>query len=431
MILLSNYLENNNFIEYIILNKKRIYLSLKEMFFFSGGNFIAQIIMMVYTVVIARELGPSQLGIYSGIYAIAGITVTIVNWGMDTWMLKEAHHFESIQVLTGNVLTVKVLFGLVWGLLLIVLLPILRPNFFIPTLVVIVVLDVFFDVSFNTIIAAWNIQRKIKRITFMLVISKLSKFTLLIILITLNKLSPLTISLSRLSISLLVLLICFLILKPIFNKGILNYLIPIIKNSAEFSYSEILAVIYGNVDVAILTFLSISTNVGLYSPASGIIHALFVIPNSIYNLFLPKFAKKFSFIAVDKKNRDILKILTLFFLIGLMMFIGVALFGKFIIVKLLGNPYLETGHIITILSPILFIKSLEFGMAVVIVTLGFQRKRLVPQFIVALVNIIGNLLLIPLWGITAVAWVYVVSEFILMIGYSLIVLRSINKKIII
>jgi len=309
-----------------------------------------------------------------------------------------------------------------------VLLPIFRPNFFMPTLVVIVVLDVFFDVSFNTIIAAWNIQRKIKRITFMLVISKLSKFTLLIILLTSNKLSPMTISLSRLSISLLVLLICFLNIKPIFNKGILNYLIPIIKNSAEFSYSEILAVIYGNVDVAILTFLSISTNVGLYSPASGIIHALFVIPNSLYNLFLPKFAKKFSFIEVDKKNRDILKILTLFFLIGLMMFIGVALFGKLIIVKLLGNPYIETGNIITILSPILLLKSIEFGMAVVIVTLGFQRKRLVPQIIVALVNIIGNLLLIPLWGITAVAWVYVVSELILMIGYSLIVLRSINKK---
>lgn len=60
---------------------------LKSLVIFSGGNFLAQIIMMVYAILIARFLGPSKLGIYSGIYAILGITITLVNFGLDIWML--------------------------------------------------------------------------------------------------------------------------------------------------------------------------------------------------------------------------------------------------------------------------------------------------------------------------------------------------------
>ena len=95
---------------------------MKEMSMFSGANLVAQIIMMVYAVLIARGLGPQQLGIYSGLYAIAGITVTIINWGLDTWILKEAYRANSIRVLTGDVLSLKTFLGIFWGLSLVIIL---------------------------------------------------------------------------------------------------------------------------------------------------------------------------------------------------------------------------------------------------------------------------------------------------------------------
>jgi len=419
----------NNLLEYIKINKNKIALSLKELSMFTGANFLAQIIMMVYAVVIARELGPEQLGIYSGIYAIAGITVTIINWGMDTWMLKESSRNYSIQELTGDVLSIKSFLGFFWGLILIVLLPIIRPNYFSSFFVLIVVLDVFFDVSFNSFIASWNIQKKIKQITIMLFVSRLGKFGLLLILLFFDHVSVITISLSRLAISFIVVLIGYLYSSPILFKGFRRKFLSIIKRSSEFSYSEVLAVIYANVDVALLTFFSISINVGLYSPASGIIHALFVIPNSIYSLYIPVFSKKFSKISTNNSKKDILKIIYLFTSIGLVMFLVVAIFGKFIILKLLGNSYLETGNFIIILSPILLIKSIEYGLALIIVAMGFQRKRLIPQFIVASMTIVLNVILIPIWGVNVVPWIYVISEFFLMIGYALIVLKNINFRL--
>jgi O-antigen/teichoic acid export membrane protein len=415
----------SNYLEYLKINKNKITLSMKELSMFSGANFIAQIIMMVYAVLIARGLGPQQLGIYSGIYAIAGITVTIINWGLDTWILKEAYHDNSIRVLTGDVLSIKTFLGFFWGISLVIVLPIIRPNYFSPFFVLLVVLDVFFDVAFNTFIASWNIQKKIKHITIMLFISRLGKFGLLILLLLLDQLSLISISISRLTISFIVAGICFVFIRPIIFKSIRSKFITIIKSSAEFSYSEILAVIYANVDVAILTFLSISLNVGLYSPASGIIHALFVIPNSIYSFFIPIYSKKFSSKEALNIKKEVMKIISLFICIGLMLFLFVAFFGKLIIITILGNSYLETGNFIVILSPILLIKSIEYGLAITIVVMGLQRKRLVPQFIVALMNLVVNIIFIPIYGVVVVPWVYVISEFILMVGYGLIVLKNI------
>jgi O-antigen/teichoic acid export membrane protein len=418
----------NNLWEYIKINKNKIILSMKEMSMFSGANLVAQIIMMVYAVLIARGLGPQQLGIYSGLYAIAGITVTIINWGLDTWILKEAYRANSIRVLTGDVLSLKTFLGIFWGLSLVIILPIIRPDFFSPLFVFIVVLDVFFDVTFNTFIASWNIQKKIKQITTMLLISRLGKFGLLIILLFFNQLSLISISITRLTISFIVAGICFLYSRPILFNAFRSKFFSIIKSSSEFGYSEILAVIYANVDVAILTFISISINVGLYSPASGIIHALFVIPNSIYSFLIPDFSKKFSSIESQKTKIEVIKIILLFFSIGLALFLFVGIFGKIIIVRILGSSFFETGNLIIILSPILLIKSIEYGLAIIIVAMGFQRKRLTPQFIVAFMNIILNIILIPAYGIFAVAWVYVISEFFLMIGYGVIVFKNINYE---
>ena len=144
-----------------------------------------------------------------------------------------------------------------------------------------------------------------------------------------------------------------------------------------------------------------------------------MIPNSLYSLYIPIYSKKFSNIKTYNTKREIIKIISLFLSIGLILFLFVSIFGELIIINILGNSYLETGNFIVILSPILLIKSIEYGLAIIIVAMGFQRKRLIPQFIVASMNIIGNIILIPEWGVVAVAWVYVISEFFLMVGYGL------------
>jgi O-antigen/teichoic acid export membrane protein len=401
--------------------------SFQQISFFSGGSFFAQIVMMLYAILVARALLPEQLGIYSGLYAILGVTVTVVSFGFDVWMLKEHHNYDSIRKLTGEVISIKLVLGSLWGLICITTLSVTHRNHFTPLLISLAIFDVICDNIFNTISTAWNISRKISLINTMLISSRLGKLILLLGIIYFNLTSPITIIFTRMITSAIILVICIIKLNPVLNMRVIKDIPKVIKRSAEYGLSEILAVIYGNIDVAILTFFSI-TNTGLYSPASGIIHALFIIPNSFYVYLLPKFSK---LIATEPnfQLRNILRqILIIFSTVGVVLSLGLFIGGEYILTFLLGPNYLVTGKLLTILSPIMLFKSLAFGFALIIIITGQQKRRLIPQLFVSLANLILNLILIPYFGLPGVAWIYSISEALLMLGYYLIVRKQIKNE---
>lgn len=405
-----------------ILYKDGSIKSLRDISFFSGGGVIAQIIMMIYAIIVARALGPKQLGVYSGLYAILGVTITFVNYGLDQWTLKEAHHYQSVRIISGKIIGIKLIFGFFWGILCLVLLPITRPNVFSIFLVLLAVSDVLSDVLFNTVITAWTIERDIKRINTLLLSSRTGKLLLLVLLAFFDFISPTSIVASRFLVSFLILLISLFILRPLVKIEHISELKRIIRSSTEFGLSEILAMVYANIDVAILAYFSIAET-GLYSPASGIIHALFIIPNSLFVYLLPKYAQKYqqdSNFSLKKFSKNLMM---LFSVVGLLLSIGLFISGEFVVNFLLDSRFIPTINVIRILSPILFFKSMSFGWALIIVITGNQQKRLLPQLAVSIFNIMFNLLLIPHFGLLAVAWIYTISEIILMIGYLIIVMR--------
>lgn len=415
----------SNLIERIkILVNQRSYLkSFRQITIFSGGSFIAQIVMMIYAVIVARALGPSQLGIYNGLYAILGVTITFVNFGLDLWMLNEAHHYDSVRLISGEVFSIKLVLGAIWAISSIFLLSVIRREIFSPLMVSLAVIDALCDILFNTISTSWSIVRKIRRINIMLFISRIGKFFLLIGLILFDSISPISIIGSRFIISLIVLIISLIQTKPIINFGKLSFVKNILKRAVPFGFSDILAMIYGNIDVAILSFYSI-TNTGLYSPASGIIHALFIIPNSIYIYLLPKYSKQ---IIDGNKNstQNILhQVLAIFTIVGLTISLILFFGGEIVVTLLLGSEYTSTGNLLKILSPIMLLKSISFGLALIIIITGNQKKRLLPQLLVSIINIIFNILLIPYFGLVSVAWIYTISELFLMIGYYILVIRN-------
>jgi O-antigen/teichoic acid export membrane protein len=197
----------------------------------------------------------------------------------------------------------------------------------------------------------------------------------------------------------------------------------ILKRAVPFGFSDILAMIYGNIDVAILSFVSIK-NTGLYSPASGIIHALFIIPNSIYVYLLPKYSKEITKGNKKYTQNSFLQILAIFTFVGITLNLLLLFGGELGVTLLLGPEYASTGYLLKILSPIMLFKSISFGLALIIIISGNQKKRLLPQLIVSLFNIAFNILLIPYFGLVSVAWIYTISELLLMIGYSIIVIRD-------
>ena len=147
----------------------------------------AQILMMVYTILLARVLGPNQYGFLIGSFALTGLTSFLVNWGLDTWLLRESGSLEAPLAWSGRVIRIKFGLGVIWVLLLVFSAPLIKPDLFNPALMLVCALDVWCDSVFVTNLAVLNIQNRIQAGSRLIFFSKTSRLIgALILILTIN-----------------------------------------------------------------------------------------------------------------------------------------------------------------------------------------------------------------------------------------------------
>src|SRR5690606_7632824 len=73
---------------------------------------------------------------------------------------------------SGKVLRIKAAIGIFWSLMLVVIAPMVRPDLYTVPMMLICSLDAWSDVCFNTEIQALNVQRRMKAITWLVLLSR-------------------------------------------------------------------------------------------------------------------------------------------------------------------------------------------------------------------------------------------------------------------
>ncbi len=399
-----------------------------SLFLYGGSTGFAQFLMMLNAILLARMLGPEGYGVFAGSYALAGLSAFVISFGMDTWLLREASHSYSPAELSGNIIKIKAKIGLVWGFVLVVMVPSIRPDLFSPWLMLVCVVDVWSDSCFNTQVTALNVQNKIPFISRLVLVSRGGRLLGTILVIVVGIISPFYFALARCSATVFGMVLAALVLRPKFRGTLRIRSFEILRKTFPFGISEFLALVYAQADVTLLTIMAGKAAVGIYAPASGLINALFVIPNAGFLLAVPRL----SVLSVQNSSRIrpvVLRWGLGFLLLGFAMMTVVGLGGEWIIEILLGSEFHMTGTLLVILSPILLMKSLEYLFAAVFVAVGWQKLRLIPQGISAGANIGLNLLAIPLFGVVGVAVVYDISELILMLGYGYLAFKWMRTSI--
>jgi O-antigen/teichoic acid export membrane protein len=288
------------------------------------------------------------------------------------------------------------------------------------SLVTICILDVFLEGCFTTLLVTLNVTHQINKVTPLLILSRGGRLVGLIILISMHNASPVEYAAGRLVATLIATIVALAVIQPIISMrpGDLK---PIWRESLPYGLSDLLANIYIQADVTLLTVLSGNKQqIGNYSPATGLISALFVIPYSVYAVIIPILTRGFENDPGRIRSR-IYKSFLGFFLVGLALFACVFLGGKALSIFLFTQKYEQTGALLVILSPIILLKSVEYAAAAVLVAVTWQSRRLIPQIVSALLNVGINVAVIPILGVSGVAWAYVISEVILAFGYLAIV----------
>lgn len=393
---------------------------------YGSANAAAQFMKMLFMLIMARYFGLEDYSDYVAAYSLASFTAIFFNLGLDTWLLREGSFQENWKLSAQKVLSLKASIGLIWAGLLIGLAPTLRPDLFSFGLLALCVADVWFDSLLITMLAVLNIKRDIKAYSVSILLLRGLKLIVLLVMIAVGSRSVMLIAGLRAAIAGGLAVAVFLMLRLDFRFARRQESLRMLRDSRAYTYSEFFSVIYMQADINLLTLLQGKVMAGIYSPALSVINALFIIPSSVYTFSIPTLARTYHETPqrLPAAARELLVGITL---MGIVLFAGVGILGDDLVRLLLGSEYETTSQLITLLSPVLLLKCLEFGLASLIVALNKQKERIFPQMIAAAMNVGLNLWLIPLYGVFGAARVYVISEVVLFLGYGIIVFRSLRQ----
>jgi len=385
-----------------------------------GGSFV-QIFNAVSILFIANALGTTEYGLYTASFALVRMLSVFYNLGIDTYMLRKGQLLnQQLGTLIMTSVVTKLFLGLLWGGLLFVLQLGLDDNNYPKAIFYAATLSVIFDGIFTTIISLLksNLDNLVTFIFSTLFSLAFFFGTLSMINNDIAKADPYAVL--RFLVALVMSGLLWVVVKKRYTlKFDLSIVKDIFSNTWYYAISDALAVVYQSVDLVIITHMIGLKMVGIYSPAVLIISAMYIIPQAIMYLTTPIISKLINDRLFTKK--EIGTIFAGFGISGVVLWMIVYLFGKPLIVIVLGEQYIFTGDVLAILSPIIFIKSISFALASIIIGANLQKHRVKWQLIVAIFNIGLNLLVVERYGVIGVSFVFVASEFILASGYFVVV----------
>jgi len=395
-----------------------------------SGSAVAQGVTAVALLAIARRLGADHYGQYAACFTLASFASIIYHLGLDSWLLREGGQTpERLGKLAGSVIAIRAIGGGVWLAGMVALALILNassevfhqrlPAGVLILSALVVWLDCLLAATLITFRAAFRNQVGSP------IEAGVDTIWLIMTIFLIAAGEP------RAEAYLAARAIVLLAGLALSARLLRNYVSlrpdratawQIVRESPPFASADFLAWSLARLDVLIVTFTLGERAVGVYSPAVSLVSALFLVPYAVYGVMVPVLSRLYP----DNPRQFHLTTLRMLFLL---LAIGVGLagltaLGTPLVIAVLGKSFGETLVILRILSILLIFKCLGMGVAAVIIVMGKQAKRVGAQILAVLFNLILNLAVVYRFGIRGVAVVYVLTELLLLAGYSWVAWRK-------
>ena len=385
-----------------------------------SGMGLARLLTAISLILVARQVGPSSYGQYVACFSLAKLTSVAFSWGLDGWLLwrgGSATDRRMIAVQSGAALTWKLILGGIWFVSLYLLAGWLNPKVFPLSVLLISGLIVWVDDLTSTVWSAFKSTLQ-NDVTFKIITSvQLLMVLATAALILADTQTLITFLWARLIIAAIGCIAAVYLLRHNIGIGFIpSTMLPIFRGAMPFAASLVLSLIYERADVTIIGQFLGTEQAGLYGPAATLVTTLFLIPASAYAVMVPVFTRAHAIQAAQFATtlRLFLAVNTA---LGICLAAGLAFSAGWIMQQLYGDQYAESGAVLAILSLVLGLRCVTFALGAAVVGAGLQTRRLKAQALAAALNVVINLIIVGAWGIRGVAWVYVFTEFVLLIGY--------------
>ena len=176
--------------------------------------------------------------------------------------------------------------------------------------------------------------------------------------------------------------------------------------------------IYSLMDITMMNFVCKKDSITFYKYGHAVELMLLQVVNTFTIVLIPRISAYYKEKKISEFNRLLSKGFKLIFLFAVPMIIGTMFTADFLMVKLYGDGYIVSSYILKLFVVLLLVSPIGYllGSRVLLVT-GNENKMIISVGIGALVNLVGNWILIPRMHEYGATIASLASELVVMIVY--------------
>ena len=369
------------------------------------GNVAAQAISFLGFIYIARELGPSQFGIYQAVIAFVSLFVILTFDGINRAILREGSaNLERIQEIFEASIGIRNTFSLLAMAVCIISAVLVSYDAKVKLLIIIYSVELVahgVNTSLNTIYQAFE---EMKYISYVAVIRTLVSVLLMVIflhfgygvmamifILTLTNIGALSLS---------YLWTRKFVRFRFFSK--IRIQKETLKQGITFSAIQFVNTLSGRIDLVMLSFLTTPAEVGIYALGNRLVQKSGIFRNSLVNAFFPSFTKHFK----ERTAQSRTFFIQTLYLFGVLALGAVAAYFicPIVVPAVFGEKFSESVEVIQVL---VFSLVFSYGMlpfATALQTTYNEKTTLWLGIVRAILNVSLNFLLFYKMGTVGIAY---------------------------
>ncbi|SMY35613.1 Polysaccharide biosynthesis protein [Photobacterium malacitanum] len=383
---------------------------------------INALLAFIVQVIMARGLEPQEYGKLNTILTICTLLAPLAACGVPQALLKKSSEKNASKdnYLQAFVLLILICFIICFFLYVLILNIIgFKPSLLIVSLYSLIIAQVLYEV----VISIFQINGQFKILSYWQPIINLTKLSMIAIVFYFELSNDwYYISLFISAINIVIFSIYILKknnrwYKKIPIKNTLRRIYIVRYSCVGFCISSILYLIYYQSDIIILNYISGNKSVGLYSVAFTILSAAYILPSVIFNKYYLPFYHKWMINDKKKLIETHRKSTVIMFLIGAFTYICIYLSCDEFISLVYGSEYKDSASYLKLLAlniPIVYFYS---SSGLILMTGNLLSIKLRGMFIAAAINIILNLILVPILSVYGAIISTIIANIIICIFY--------------
>jgi O-antigen/teichoic acid export membrane protein len=396
-------------------NRPMLQKIVKNIGWLTGERVFQLVVSLLVGVWVARYLGPSDYGLLGYAGAFVALFVPFIGLGVKNILVRELVDKPELKdKLMGTTFWITLITSIITVFFIILLAFLINPEDIVLLQIIIIFAVGNILISFNIIGSYFQSKvesgKLVKARSIALIINSIFRICFIIFNFSVIWFA-IAILIDGIILGVSLISYYFKDKQSIFNwKFDFKLAKRLLSLSWPLVFSAVFAIIYLRIDQVMIGLMLSTEEVGFYSVAVRLSEIGFFVPSAIALSLFP------ALMETKKKSLDLYfkrlqKMFDYFTWLAILMIIPIFFLSNFVITFLYGIEYAPAGVVLSILIWTFLSQFVRYGVGNFLTTEELYKISLYTAILGAIINVIANIILIPIYGINGAAFATIISYF--------------------